>query len=39
MLKKKGMLGHEEIEYFEDEVEGEYTYIEGDWIFSKKSTR
>jgi len=38
MLKKNGMLGHKKITYFEDEVEGEYTFIEGDWIFTKKKS-
>lgn len=29
----KGVLGNQEIEYHELEIKGEYTYIDGEWIY------
>jgi hypothetical protein len=37
MLKKHGLLGTKEIIYFEKEQDGEYSYINGEWIFIEKS--
>jgi hypothetical protein len=37
MLKKHGMLGNHEIIYFENEKDGEYSYINGEWIFIEKT--
>jgi len=33
MIKKEGYVGKKKVEYYEPEMKGEYTYIDGDWTF------
>lgn len=38
MKRKMGVMGDKKVEYFEREVDGEYSFIDGEWVFVEKST-
>lgn len=38
-MKKKGYLGNKEIEYEEEELNGEYAFINGEWIFLRRGEK
>jgi len=35
-MLKKGWIGDKEVVYDEEEYEGEYSYVNGEWIFFRK---